>query len=60
MNFYVIVNISLGLGHIMIKLVQMLAMGPCHQMWVMEHHHKLLVVQLMRIKDIKRTHEGKK
>jgi hypothetical protein len=59
-NFYVKVNVSLGLGHIMIKLVQVLAMGPCHQMWVMEHHQKLLVVPLMEMKDIKRTHEGKK
>jgi hypothetical protein len=60
MNFYVKVNASLSLGHIMIKLVQVLAMGPCHQMWVMGHHQKLLVVQLMRMKDIKKTHEGKK
>jgi len=40
--------------------VQVLAMGPCHQMWVMEHHQKLLVVPLMEMKDIKKTREGKK
>jgi hypothetical protein len=43
MNFYVKVHVSPSLGHIMIKLVVVLAMGPCHQMWVMEHHKKLLV-----------------
>jgi HrpA-like RNA helicase len=45
---------------IVIKLQQMLVMRPCHQLMIMEFYQKLLVVQVMKLKDYKQNSKGKK